>query len=153
MTHNKVFITNLLNGLYKNIDPFLDKAYTDDATYISFMNGLANAIYRKLKMTEISLPIISSGVDFRKSTKYVADINRFDSSFVLEDGDAYFFSVAVDEKENLRVFTYELGHDNQNNIVYEFCEYFTNGTRKVLSKNKYLTKEHFASELLKVLKD
>lgn len=153
MTHNKIFITNLLNGLYKNIDVYLEKSFKNDATYISFMKGLANAIYKKAKVQEIDLPISVVGVDFQESTPYVMAISNFNDSFVTALHDAYYFAVAIDDYENLRVFDFELDVDNNKNTIYSICEYLKDGTRKVLDTAQLLTKAQFVGSLYRILKD
>jgi len=65
-THNKLFIENLLNELYKNIDYYLEKSFQNNDTYILFMNELANNIYKNYKLSEINLPITGIRVDFKK---------------------------------------------------------------------------------------
>lgn len=152
-THNKLFIENLLNELYKNIDYYLEKSFQNDDTYISFMNQLANNIYKKYKISKITLPITGCRVDFQESTKYVIAITDFNSSFVKNVHDAYYFAVTIDDYENLRVFDFELDYDENKNIIYSVCEYLKDGTRKVWTTCKLLYKEQFGGSLYEILKD
>lgn len=58
------------------------------------------------------------------STRYVIAISDFDSSFVKNLYDAYYFAVTIDDYENLRVFDFELDYDTNNKPIYLICEYF-----------------------------
>lgn len=151
-THNKIFIENLLNGLYNNIDYYLEKAFKSNDTYIAFMNALANVIYKKLNMKEITLPIQDLKVDFQVSTRCVIAITDFDSSFVNNVYDAYYFAVTIDDYKNLRVFDFELDYDKNNKPIYLICEYFIDGSSKVLQTANFLYKDQFGGALYDILK-
>jgi len=67
--------------------------------------------------------------------------------------DAYYFAVTIDDYENLRVFDFELDYDENKNVIYSVCEYLKDGTRKVGTTCKILTKEQFGGSLYEILKD
>lgn len=153
MTHNKVFITNLYKGLSDNMDEYLAKAFKSNENYASFMNSLANVIFKKMGMPKERLPITTVAVDPQQSTGYVIALTYFDSAFVKEPQDAYFFAVALDDDINMRIFDYELDVDSNKNRIYSFCEYSLNGSRKVLKTARVLSEQQFAKGLYSALKN
>lgn len=152
MTHNRLFIENLALTLTMNKDLFFSKGWGPNKNYHTFMNSLANAMYKKANMSETNLPIITSTVDNAESVRYVAIANQLDPSFVVERYDAYYFVIAFDSSYAFRVFSYELDYDKNNNIEYVVCEHTKDGKRIVIKKFNTLLERHFLATLYDILK-
>ncbi|MBR2467785.1 MAG: hypothetical protein IKB42_01935 [Clostridia bacterium] len=151
MTHNRAFIKNLLGGLNKNKKLYFEKAFASDKAYKSFMNGLANAIYKKLGMPEIDLPLIYVESDHKKSTPFIIVLHEFNNAFIVERYDAYYAAVFIDDDGKIKLFTYELDYDKDDALMYVCCEYFEDGTRKVYSSRKRLHLDAFCAEISKAI--
>lgn len=155
MTHNKVFISNLLKCLSNknNKKMYFDKAFASDEKYKAFMRGVARAIYKKAGMEEIKLPLIVVWSDHKKSTPYILVLHEFDVSFVKERYDAYYFTLAIDDDGGIRLLTYELDYTLDNKEQYVCCEYFESGERKVCSVRDVVNVDAFCSECMKVFEN
>ena len=151
-THNRLFVENLALSLNKNRDLFLSKGFGTPQNYNAFMNSLANAMFKKEKMAETHLPIVYTAADEAESTSYFVSVSQFDSSFVMDRYDSYYFAVAFDKTYDFRVFSYELDYDSNNNIVYAICEHTKTGKRIVIEKCNTLRSTKFDAVLYNVLK-
>ncbi len=152
MSHNKVFVSNLNKLLKINKELFFGDVIYSSAKYLLFIKELANKLFKSKNMEQIKLPVLDSWVDKGVSTKYGVLITQFEPSFVVENGDAHFFAVAVDENANYKVFTLEVANINQKIHNFEFCEYDVNGKRTLLASNLSLSLHAFGSALYDALK-
>lgn len=152
MSHNKAFVTSLNKLIKLNKELFCSEVIYSLEKYLLFVKELANKLFESRNMQQIELPILDNWADKGVSTKYGVLITQFKPTFVVENGDAHFFAIAVDENANYRVFALEVVNVNQTIQNFEFCEYGVNGTRTVLASNLSLSLHAFGSALYDVLK-